>query len=46
MNSGYIKIAVDQTMAPTIQAAIDVFEVKTKPSLNRYIPQNGKPLTC
>ncbi|MCE5206263.1 MAG: substrate-binding domain-containing protein [Porphyromonadaceae bacterium] len=26
MNSGYIKIAVDQTMAPTIKAAINVFE--------------------
>lgn len=26
MKSGYIKIAVDQTIAPTIQAVIDVFE--------------------
>lgn len=26
MNNGYIKIAVDQTMAPTIQAAINLFE--------------------
>lgn len=26
MKSGYIKIAVDQTMAPTIQAVVDVFE--------------------
>lgn len=30
MNSGYIKIAVDQTMQPTIQAAIDMFEVENE----------------
>lgn len=30
MNSGYIKIAVDQTMEPTIQAAIDIFETENE----------------
>ena len=33
MNSGYIKIAVDQTMAPTIKAAINVFESENEATI-------------
>lgn len=33
MKSGYIKIAVDQTLEPTIQAAIDLFEVENEEAI-------------